>query len=175
MFSTSNKKNIKENVGTVKKNNDGVWMFGIYFVGFIAIMLIINALVDKKIDNFQNSMVSRVTIENTVEQKQVKEENNTITEFISTTSKKGFVEAETTKKFVEMMKWCSEKDIYNKLFSKSLKEKLTLEQFKNYKLNSFGIEGISAMLLADDSVYISFIDSANGGAYGVKVKDKAII
>lgn len=98
-----------------------------------------------------------------------------INEFISSINPKGFTEAEITKKFVEMMKWCSEKDIYNKLFSKSLKEKLILEQFKNYKLNSFGIEGISAMLLADESIYISFIDSVNGGAYGIKVKDKAII
>ena len=131
-------------------------------------------------DNSQINLVKEIFGENYKEEQNAnshlsQKEKNYIDNFVDNTNMKEFVEAETSKRFNEMMKWCSEENIYNELFSKSLKKKLTLKQFKNYKLNSFGIEGISAMILADDSVYISFIDSANGGAYGVKIKDKAII
>lgn len=161
-----------------QEDNKVIWVVGVVILVFFLLIFVSNLTNSKKkldIEKNEYAMITegRKTIKNEFE-----ENNYTlqyINEFLIYTDKKSFVEAETIKKFKEMMKWCSEETIYNELFSKELKEKISLKKFENYKLNSFGIEGISAMVLADDSIYISFIDSANGGAYGVKVKDKTII
>lgn len=139
---------------------------------FIIIMIIIVAILFKNYIQFRKGYTR--TVSEKITEIQENDKNEYITEFISKTNKKGFVEAETVKKFKEMMKWCSNETIYNELFSEKLKEEITLEQFEEYKINSFGIDYVSAMVLADDSIRISFVDWVNNEAYSLRVKNKVI-
>lgn len=161
---------LSENETNNKNENQNIsWiiiiMFILFFILFIFFLLSDN---EKDIVKEANNTLS-------AEEIRVQKQEDYINEFISKTNKKGFVESETTNKFVEMMKWCDKEIIYNKLFSEDLKEKVTLEQFEDYEINAFIIDYISAIILADDSIYISFPDTLNHKTYGVRTKDKMII
>lgn len=103
-----------------------------------------------------------------------KEENKYIKDFLWKTDPRSFVEDETTKKFAEMMMWCSDEDIYNNLFSSELKKEITLEQFKEYNAGAI-IEHASAIVLADNSVLIVYTIYNDSKIYSLKVKNDLIV
>lgn len=156
-----------------QKNNQSSSNGIISTIIFIIVILFIVAILFK--DYIQIRKGYTHTESEKITEIQEDDKNEYIEEFIDKTDKKGFVEAETVNKFKEMMKWCSKETIYNELFSEKLKEEIPLEQFKEYGINDFGIDYVSAMVLADDSVHISFVDWVNNESYSLRVKNKIII
>lgn len=143
------------NMNTSNKNEN---IIAIIIIGLIILLPCITYVINSY-DRLKQAKLEGELIEsgNFTSASNIIEENKYIKYFLGETESRGFVEYETTKKFVEMMKWCSKEDIYVELFSDELKERITLEQFKEYKIDGFTIEDTTSMLLADESVYISFI------------------
>lgn len=162
----------KCNNSKAEKDQNSVSNILVIFLLICMVIFIFFVFIESDYDKKEESLKKSI---NEIVEKEKKEKEDYIEQFLDYTNEKHFVEYETVKRFEIMMQKSSNKEIYDRLFSEELKNEISYEQFLSYGINSFALIGTSAMVLADDSIYIGFADNLNHKAYGLKVKEKLII
>jgi hypothetical protein len=95
--------------------------------------------------------------------------------FLTTITSKSFVPKQAENELKDMIKYCSEEEIYEELFSEELKQKISLKKYKSYNINPYTLSYVNISLMPDESIYIYFNDEGIGEWYYFIIKDEKII